>query len=279
MQKEFDIRDFKNKILIQAYEKDNYYYVDTDADTNICYIFFSSNGLYYPNTEEVLREQIFEKDRYEWKWVAKNSSVYNRAGRVIFVRDIYKCWYSRGISHKVNTIDKVLELLKTLTEGYRVITVGSSAGGYMAVLSAIKLNAEFCFNFSGQYHISEDLGNPYLDLTDLLKEYNGNIFYFMPVHYEADRKEFLSVENIKCIKTFGFNENRHASTMLTGNISYIIDKEENELIELYERFCGKEINKLHFLLMTVPFKYIFSVLYREIRGFAIRKMGRHWNGI
>lgn len=279
MQRELNIRDPENAILLQAYEQDNYYYIDTDIDSDICYIFFSSNGLYYPNTEEVFRTQIVEKDRYEWKWVARNSMIYNRAGRVIFVRDIYKCWYVKGINSRTNTIDKTLELLKELTEGYRVITVGSSAGGYMAVLSAVKLNAVFCFNFSGQYHISRERDNPYCDLAELLKSYSGKIFYFVPAHHEADQNEHMSVQSLECIRSFLFNDDKHASTMLTGNMCYIVDRDEEYLIHLYERYCGKEIDKLHFLFVTVPFRHIFGILFKEIRGFLVRKLDKHWNGI
>lgn len=279
MQTELNIRDSENALLLQAYEQDNYYYIDTDTDSDICYIFFSSNGLYYPDTEEVFCTQIFEKDRYEWKWVARNSAIYNRAGRVIFVRDIYKCWYARGINSRVDTIDRTLELLKELTEGYRVITVGSSAGGYMAVLSAAKLNAEFCINFSGQYHISREFGNPYDDLVVLLKDYVGKIFYFVPAHYEPDQKQYSSVRTLDCLKAFLFDDDKHASTMFTGNMCYIVDRDEEYLVHLYERYYGKEIGKLHFLFVTVPLRYIFGILFKEVQGFLVRRWGKHWNSI
>lgn len=279
MEKELDISDPQNALILQAYEKDNYYYVDTDVDSDICYIFFSSNGLYFPNTEEVFQSQILEKDRYEWKWVARNSKVYNRASRVIFVRDVYKCWYTRGINSCADTIDKTLGLLKELTKGYRVITVGSSAGGYMAVLSAVKLNAEVCFNFSGQYHISEKLGNPYYDLTGLIKEYKGNIFYFVPAHHETDQKEYLSVRDNSCIKLFLFDDDKHAATMLTGNMCFIIDKEEDALLSHYRKYAGKEIGKIEFLFHTVPLRKSLWVIALEVKGFLIRKLGNHWNGI
>ena len=275
----FDIWDPHNEIVLKAYQDDNYQCVETGEKSDLCYIFFSSNGLYYPNTKEVFEEQILKKDRYEWKWVAEHSQIPRYAGKIIYVRDIYKKWYSRGISSSVNTIDQVLNLLKGLTEGWRVVTVGSSAGGYMAVLAAVKLNAEYFLNFSGQYYISKELNNPYYNLADVMSEYKGQIFYFLPAKCEADRQDYQRVAGIECVKEFLFNDTKHASTMLIGNMSYIIGRSKDELLCLYRRNKGKEINKIVFLIQTVPFGAIFNILAKEIKGFIIRRMGKHWNGV
>ena len=52
----FDIWDSQNEIVLKAYEKDNYQCVYTGVKSNICYIFFSSNGVYYPDTGEVFMQ-------------------------------------------------------------------------------------------------------------------------------------------------------------------------------------------------------------------------------
>lgn len=276
----FDIRNPQNELIMQAYQKDNYIIYDINIDSDICYIFFSSHGLYYPDTEEVFRKEILEKERYEWKWVAKNSSVYERAGRVVFVRDVWKCHYQRGVNSNNDTIDKTLDLLMHLTNGYRVITIGSSAGGYMAVLSGIKLNADYILNFSGQYHLTgRGINNTYCDLTDLLKKYTGKIFYFVPAHYEPDYIEYLSVHLFDCICAFLFKDNKHAATMLTGNLCYIVDKDKDTLYRYYQNYDGKEIGKIEFLLHTVPLSKLIKVMVRETKGFVIRRLGKHWNGV
>lgn len=274
-----DILDLNDEVLVQAYEGNNYECIDTGVDSNICYIMFSSNGLYYPNTREVFEEEILKKNRYEWKWVIKKSCVPKTAGRIIYVRDIYKEWYTKGINERENTIDKTLDLLKELTRGYKVITVGSSAGGYMAVLAAVKLNAEYCFNFSGQYMISDDLKNPYTNLTGLLKGYDGDVFYFLPIHCENDKREYESVKNIKCVKVFSFNEDKHAATMLTGNMCYIVGKTREEMLILHKRYSGKLLNKFVFLLQTVQLHKVFGIMKKEVQGFVVRRSGKHWMGV
>ena len=64
---EFNYKNPQNEQILKVYEKDNYLMYDTGVDSNTCYIFFSSNGLYYPETAEVFQKEIVEKDRYEWK--------------------------------------------------------------------------------------------------------------------------------------------------------------------------------------------------------------------
>lgn len=277
---QFNIWDSNNKTIRVAYEQcDNYECIETGANSEWCYIFFSSNGLYYPNTKEIFEEQILKKNRYEWKWVVKNSTIYQIAGKVIYVRDIYKKWYTNGINERENTIDKTVELLKQLTAGYKVVTVGSSAGGYMAVLTAVKLNAEYCFNFSGQYIISDTIGNSYFDLSEMVKLYNGNIFYFFPFYCEDDKRNYNSIKNNTCIRPFGFNTNRHAKTMLTGNMCYIIDKSEKDMLSLFEKYKGKRINRFEFLFRTVPISRIFEIVWKEVQGLLVRLRGKHWMGV
>ena len=55
---------------------------------------------------------------------------------MIFVRDMWKQWYINGINQKIDSVEKVIEFLRTETENMRVTTVGNSSGGYMATLES-----------------------------------------------------------------------------------------------------------------------------------------------
>lgn len=262
----------------EAYEGDNYQCIDTGAESDICYIFFSSNGLYYPDEKEVFDREIMYKDRYEWKWMVSHSGISQKAGRVIYVRDVFKDWYSQGINSKVNTIEKTLDLLRSLTKGYQIITVGSSAGGYMAVLAAVRLGAIWCINFSGQYKVNSNVSEEYQDLSGMLKDYSGQIFYFVPICSKQDLEQYEYVKDISCIRTFSFNGKKHADTMLTGNMSYIIDKNEEELLVLYKKYSGKRIGKIGFLFHTVPMSGIVRIVPKEMQGFVQRRYGNYFIG-
>ena len=257
----------------EAYEGDNYQCIDTGTESDICYIFFSSNGLYFPDEKEVFEREIIQKNRYEWKWVVNHSGIPKKAGRILYVRDVFKDWYSMGISKVVNTLDKTLDLLKSLTEGYKIVTVGSSAGGYMAVLAAVRLQADWCINLSGQYRVRTNVQEEYRDLSAILQDYRGIIFYFVPIRSGQDLEQYETVKNITGIKSFLFTGKKHADTMLTGNMLYVIDKDIDELMLLYSHYEGREIDKIRFLLYTVPLTGIMRIAPKEIMGFVKRRLG------
>jgi hypothetical protein len=126
---EFKLDD-RNEFLKEYYEKEENYYVrDNSSKNKNCIIFFSGNGLYYPNTVETFREVVIENNRFEWENISNSPRLMEHFSRMIFVRDICKTWYVCGINRKVDTIDKLIELLADLTQGYCVTTCGNSAGG------------------------------------------------------------------------------------------------------------------------------------------------------
>lgn len=114
---------------------------------NICAIYFSSNDIYYPNNEEIFRKRIVEKNFFEWYNTRIN------ARKHIFLRDIFKQWYLEGINAELDSPEKIFEWLKRETEGYEVVTVGSSAGGYSAVLYGSLLKAQKVIAFNAQFSL------------------------------------------------------------------------------------------------------------------------------
>lgn len=63
----------ENNILLKVqYEKGDNYFIRNNSIGDKCYIFCSSNGIYYPNTQSEYEKTIMEEDRYEW-WGVSNS--------------------------------------------------------------------------------------------------------------------------------------------------------------------------------------------------------------
>lgn len=120
-----------SNIVRRAYtEKDNYLIQqDPDGDPELCALYFSSNDIYYPNNEEQFIKRIVEQDFFEWY-----ASRVPGCGKHIFIRDLFKQWYLGGINDTLNSPQKILEWLQKETAGYKIITVGSSSGGYAATL-------------------------------------------------------------------------------------------------------------------------------------------------
>ena len=94
----------------------------------------------------------------------------------------------------------------------------------MAVLAAVRLQALWCINFSGQYKVATNVREEYQDLSMLLRDYHGRIFYYVPFYSAQDRMQYELVKEITCIKAIRFEGRKHADTMLVGNMPYIIGR-------------------------------------------------------
>lgn len=199
METQFDI-----KLLEKIYsDLDNYKIIENQkSKSKQVIIAFSGNGLYFPNEENILHKKIVEEDYYEWQNILKDEI--SKYKKIIFIRDVRKTWYVDGINTTYNSIEKVIELLKQLTNKKdEIITIGNSAGGYAALLFGCLLNAKKIFTISGYIHLNkkiyEDPLNPHLliasknpeiykwfDITNIISKYKGSIIYFYPAYSKED---------------------------------------------------------------------------------------------
>ncbi len=134
-------------VLRQLMETNYLIEYDENVLENSCCIYFSSHGIYYPETQQVFLSKIVEKNVYEW---------YRRripgVKKHIFLRDIRKQFYVEGINNVLNSIDKLVEWLKRETQNYSVITAGSSAGGMQQRLSGHCLGQRKYTVFPPSFH-------------------------------------------------------------------------------------------------------------------------------
>ena len=273
-----------NKLLTEWYHKDNVLVKDIGRGDK-CYIFFSSNDIYYPNTVETFTEKIVNKDRFEWTNMAASREIMADAGRMVFVRDLYKQWYITGINDAVNTHDLLIDHLRDLSKGYRVITLGSSAGGYMALLAGAKLNAEACFDFSGQIVLDsvrvdfclrmrgcEPSALKYYDLKSVISGSTCDFYYFYPVYNEEDRAVYESIAGFDNVHGFGFNQRNHAATMMAGNMRFIVCRDREYMMRLHEKYRGRVINNIFFFFRTAPLYMWIPIGCREAKMFMKRRL-------
>lgn len=273
-----------NELLTEWYHKDNILVKDV-GNGDKCYIFFASNDLYYPNTVETFTERIVKKDRFEWVNMSASREIERDAGRMIFVRDLYKQWYITGVNDRINSHDKLLEKLRELSCGYRIITLGSSAGGYIAALAGAALNAEACFDFSGQIVLDsikhdfclrmtgiepEDL--KYKDIKPVIKNSTCSFFYFYPAYNDEDRVVYESISKLDNVYGFAFNQKNHAATMMAGNMRFIVCRDKDYMIDLYKRYKGKVINNILFFFSTAPVYMWLPIGFREAGMFIKRRL-------
>lgn len=239
----------------RQYECPNYRVIDTTSGGGYCYIYFSGNGVFDPDTEDAFRNMIINKDRYEWiRWSTQSE-------RKIYLRDIHKEWYFRGINSVYNTIDKVLSLLKIMSKGYKIVTVGSSAGGYAASLFGILLGAERVFAFSPQFDLTEWLEprkllgtkpfvqqERYINIVDIIKESDTEIFYFFPAYVDVDVFQAKLVENIPNVYMFGIKSKLHGKALYPNCIPHVLSADLGSLNRMKKQFQNKIVSPFYFAI-------------------------------
>lgn len=120
----------------------------------------------------------------------------------------------------------MLELLKAESRGHDVITVGSSAGGYAAVLYGSLLKAKRIFAFNPQFEInsllqsSTEIVNPllfrlrdndkirrYYDLVPFLND--SPVYYFMSEQSQWDAQQSAHVGSHPAVRVIKFKTSHH----------------------------------------------------------------------
>lgn len=247
-------------------------------------IFFTGHGLYFPTSIEMFRKKVLEENRFEWKNIAKSSGIRDKVSKIIYIRDIYKNWCLKGINANMNSIPKMIEWFQTIISGRNVVTVGSSAGGYMAILFGYLLKAKSIYTFSPQIslyeynkwhsinyydeYVNDPSINIYMDLRQYMSKFEGKIYYITPYYCPEDKAQLdcLKECSIPNLKLFTVDENRHGYTVYGASIEKILVMSEEKLDALCDYYDGKIIKPSHFCAKTSgPIKAISISFYRTLK--------------
>jgi hypothetical protein len=265
--KEPFIFQIDSPVVIKAFDTNNYcieYNSSDDCDPNLCVIYFSSNEIYYPNTLKSFDYSITERDKYEWK-----RNKLPKAGKHIFIRDIRKQWYIGGVNSKLDTPLKLIEFLKKETEGFKTYTIGSSAGGFAAILfgSLLKVNRVYAFNSQLNLGVTmqsssslvdpilfdkvrNDKWKPYFDLSNFIDE-RVDYYYFQSCHSKMDLDQYngISYQSKKYLKIIRFKTSNHGFPFLRINLPLILDFDKKRL----ETFVNKTFHPISFSIRLIGF--------------------------
>ena len=234
-----------------VYQNNSNYKIEYDdkcADKDYCAVYFCSNDIYFPNNEEIFRKRIIEKDFYEWY-----GSRVDKAYKHIFLRDIFKQWYLTGINARIDSPEKLLEFLKKETEGMQVVTVGSSAGGYAAILYGVQLHATRIMAFNAQFelessllHVNERIyplvyrlretdRRKYYDLRNVIDINSSTIYYFHSAFSQWDMMERKHIEDCRNIHIVKFRTKHHGIPFLKVALKKVLNLESGELCKYTQK--------------------------------------------
>lgn len=272
---EFFIDD-TNEVLNKAYTNENYKIINTGFHTGRCIIFFSGNGIYYPDNYETFDSLINKKDRFEWENISKSRKIYENFERIIFFRDIFKCWYVKGINNKNDSVSKLVLLCKELVKGYNeVVTCGNSAGGYIATIVGNALSATKIYNFGGQWNIESSINRDFmkrlfnekensrnLDISSL-KGMN-NVYWFYSAFCLDDKKQREYIINNHEIKVFAMNTRIHGDLVFPECYEELLTADNFFLEKLNQKYKDKIINKRGLCKNFMPLKDCIGVWKRDI---------------
>lgn len=245
-----------------AYEiwsnKENYEIVHTNGKKGKVIVFFSGHGLYYPNTYEEFNKAVVINNKFEWNKIARNPRITTIAEEIVFVRDVYKVWCINGINASVNSQDRLASFLQKIVGDRELITVGSSAGGYMAILFGCLLNAVAIYAFSPQVNLHEynkdhiidyyaDYVNnsdvyKYMNLKPLIDNYKGDLFYWYPAKCTEDIRQYKAVSMCSNIVFFAMDQTEHGATLWGESIIRSLELSEDRLKLLSKQYANKIIS-------------------------------------
>ncbi|WP_456376514.1 hypothetical protein [Lutibacter sp.] len=254
------------------------YLIEYNANTSkekYCIIYFSSNNIYFPNTKETFQKTIIDKNHYEWF-----GTRIKKGQKHIFIRDIQKQWYLHGINNKINSVEKLVYFLIKETEGYKVITLGSSSGGFASVLFGSFLNAEKVLSFNGQFQVLDLLKtssevidpivfreknnlsiNKYFSIKKFIKN-PARIYYFFSNKSDWDITNKKHIEDVNALNIISFTTSNHGIPFVRSALPFVL----NAAVSVLNSWRNKTFNPLLFSIKYGGLIATFKVLYKKFKS-------------
>jgi hypothetical protein len=222
-----------SNLIKQERQNDNIL-INRNNNGQYAVLYFSSNGLYFPNDEKTFKKIIMQENRFEW---TNPSNRIQKSSISIYVRDLYKQWYIKGINSKIDSIEKMVDFFKESTKNKKIITVGSSSGGYAATLFGILLNADYVFNSK---------------LSDM------------------DEKQFLLVKDHNTIYPFGINSDAHGIPFDFHDLKNVLNSSKRKLIKLNRILRSRTVTRRLFTQKFSGFAFYSKVIINNFLRSALQ---------
>lgn len=247
--------------------------VECNPKSDKCLIAFSSNN---PS----------QRNYFEFERICGSKRIKSFFHQIIFIRDPNSQFYINGFDDNYNNVNKIIDVLRDLTNNYIVYSIGYSSGGYMSVLISLCLdNVERVLSFGGVINILDWHGAYYnynyseldivtnasenqkyfLNLLPFLGKNKTNIYAFYATNAKSDREIYDSIININANKFFllRYNTSRHGSYCFSFDYKYLLTYSNERLSSLFNRFFGKTPSPLRFsLALQGPFLLLYNYIVK-----------------
>ena len=246
-------------------------------EPDLAVIYFSSLGVY---TDENYIKAL-TSDYYEF-----HRNPIRRDGSHIYVRDVCRAFYLNGINSDCNNLDKLLNLLKNYTKNYRIVTIGVSAGGYMAMLAGAILRAEYTISESGMITLDyyrnyldklpkwikpkQSDKQKYWDITPYLTKIKRPVFHIGAALSIEDSINFQKMAVFSQINILRIDTAVHAHALDAPAMGALINLPFPELKKIFEKHHGKTPKKMKITFELLSLKELFKCYSKKIRRNLIR---------
>lgn len=255
--------------LLNLYRNEpNYIIKNYKNDSNICYVFFSSQGIYNKPYDIEGMKNVFETERYEWERLASNKIIVRNCCKQIFIRDLGKELYQRGINEQINSINKLIKFISGETKNMDVYLVGSSSGGYIAFIASQLANVKRVYSIGGIVNVGKlstyaetinryHLDTRYVDATPFINPNTWIVHIYGACNtLDVDNINLLKKQNNKKNLIIPINSENHAPRPSGHILIKLLTCKDSCLIKLTTRLKNK--------------KYISEFLLSFYLGCAIR---------
>ena len=159
-------------------------------------------------------------------------STYENDCDLYFFIDSYQCWYHKGIKEITNNIDDTVLYINNIIKSgnyNKVIFMGTSAGGYAAILfGSLCNNVNNVISFIPQTILKEPINSNYSNLKSVINNNTQYILYgniniqnIYDSHHISHCENIECFPNVKVIKNNNYNLKKLRDTDVIKNI---IDK-------------------------------------------------------
>lgn len=284
-----DNSGISESLLKKQYKENNYMIQDNDSvdeDTDeVVVIYFSSNGLFYPDNDEEFTDTIMNRDRYEWETIR----IHN-VRKSIWVRDIYKQYYVSGINESIDSMDKLIDFLRNLVpDGYRIYTVGSSAGGYAALVVGLSLRADVIIDFCGQNSLkkifeerkminksgSDQSVTKFFETSRLFEDDGINsseqsIYYIYSDENIEDKTQAEYIKDKK-VRFIPMKSKIHGASMLKPTMQWLINISEEDRKAFYLKNKGRVLSPLMLNIKVGGVRGTVMYIFQEVKRIVMKK--------